>query len=472
MQMKKVVIIGSGIGGIGLAALLQKSGGFDVTVLERNPYIGGKAAAYERDGFKCDMGVHYCALGDKGPLKKLANKVGAKVTFIKKSPFMRLHESDRAYNFPANFINPLSWLKMARLTHVKPKDIIGAIRLLLKILSVKGEKEASPYDEIPLSEFLAGYIKDEDLLKLIEIFCGMLLVLPAEEASAGEFLYCFSALGRTGGLCYPKGTFHAIPIAYQKVFEENGGKVHLKESVKSIRIKNKKAIGVETDKGFFKADIVISNAGIKRTVELAGENNFSKKYVKRVKSLKPSAGCVTLKYGLDKMPYDIPLYMYCSNSDNFAAFKLDIINGIVPEKPHMFMPIITASDPDLAPAGKHILIAGSGLPEGLENKEAGEQLLDNMEKTLAELFPGFNDHVIWKHRTNLDYITRMSGRTTGDVIGLGQTFDQVGKNKPDPKTPVNGLWLVGCDAGGRGVGTEQAAHSAMNVAKMIRASEK
>lgn len=66
----------------------------------------------------------------------------------------------------------------------------------------------------------------------------------------------------------------------------------------------------------------------------------------------------------------------------------------------------------------------------------------------------------------------MSGRTTGDVIGLGQTFDQVGKNKPDPKTPVNGLWLVGCDAGGRGVGTEQAAHSAMNVAKMIRASEK
>ena len=81
--------------------------------------------------------------------------------------------------------------------------------------------------------------------------------------------------------------------------------------------------------------------------ELHYKNSFSKNYVDRVKSLKPSAGCVTLKYGLDKMPYDIPLYMYCSNTDDFSAFKLDLLNGIVPETPHMFMPIITASDPEL-----------------------------------------------------------------------------------------------------------------------------
>lgn len=29
--------------------------------------------------------------------------------------------------------------------------------------------------------------------------------------------------------------------------------------------------------------------------------------------------------------------------------------------------------------------------------------------------------------------------------------------KPDPRTPLAGLYLVGCDAGGRGAGTHQAA---------------
>jgi len=33
--------------------------------------------------------------------------------------------------------------------------------------------------------------------------------------------------------------------------------------------------------------------------------------------------------------------------------------------------------------------------------------------------------------------------------------------------PVRGLYLVGADAGGRGIGTEMAGESALNVSKMI-----
>ena len=52
----RVVVIGSGIGGAGCAALLQKQG-FDVTVLERNSYPGGKGASFTKDGFTYDTGV-------------------------------------------------------------------------------------------------------------------------------------------------------------------------------------------------------------------------------------------------------------------------------------------------------------------------------------------------------------------------------------------------------------------------------
>jgi len=65
----------------------------------------------------------------------------------------------------------------------------------------------------------------------------------------------------------------------------------------------------------------------------------------------------------------------------------------------------------------------------------------------------------------------MGGRGAGEVIGLAQSYNQIGKNKPHPQTPVEGLYLVGCDAGGRGVGTEQAADSALKVTNLIKTRE-
>src|SRR5674476_88302 len=72
----KVVVIGSGVGGSGCAALLA-SKGFDVTVLERNSFSGGKAASFEREGFTYDTGVHAVGSGDSGPLGDIAREVGA-----------------------------------------------------------------------------------------------------------------------------------------------------------------------------------------------------------------------------------------------------------------------------------------------------------------------------------------------------------------------------------------------------------
>jgi hypothetical protein len=55
----------------------------------------------------------------------------------------------------------------------------------------------------------------------------------------------------------------------------------------------------------------------------------------------------------------------------------------------------------------------------------------------------------------------------GECIGLGQVVGQGGAKKPSTKAPVRGLFFVGCDAGGIGVGTQQAVDSGMKVADEV-----
>jgi all-trans-retinol 13,14-reductase len=54
-----VIVVGSGIGGMGTAALLAKAAGQRVLVLEKHYTAGGFTHVFRRPGFEWDVGVHY-----------------------------------------------------------------------------------------------------------------------------------------------------------------------------------------------------------------------------------------------------------------------------------------------------------------------------------------------------------------------------------------------------------------------------
>ena len=64
-------------------------------------------------------------------------------------------------------------------------------------------------------------------------------------------------------------------------------------------------------------------------------------------------------------------------------------------------------------------------------------------------------------RSTSSFIESWIGKEFGPAVSTGQTPDQVGKKRPPVYTPLRGLYLAGCNAGARGVGTELAAASAM-----------
>ncbi|PIO05024.1 hypothetical protein COT47_06555, partial [Candidatus Woesearchaeota archaeon CG08_land_8_20_14_0_20_43_7] len=57
MSGKKVVVLGGGITGLATAEKLCEKG-FDVTVIEKNDYVGGISTSFKHKGYWLDFGPH------------------------------------------------------------------------------------------------------------------------------------------------------------------------------------------------------------------------------------------------------------------------------------------------------------------------------------------------------------------------------------------------------------------------------
>ena len=87
--MSEVVIIGSGLGGLLCGAILSKAGR-TVTVLEKNPVIGGCLQSFVRDGLRFETGFHSVAGLEKGgPLERIFRPLG-----LMDLPWEKVEETD------------------------------------------------------------------------------------------------------------------------------------------------------------------------------------------------------------------------------------------------------------------------------------------------------------------------------------------------------------------------------------------
>lgn len=461
LQGKKVVVVGTGIGGAGVSALLAKEGA-DVLVLERNAFPGGKAASFDRDGFVYDSGVHWLARGERGPLGEIATEAGAELGFRSMEEGVLFNLGGRTVALPTAMDDEGSMKAFLRELGVIPEAIPDAWAFFEDVMREKSPPELDELDSVSLSAYVSRFVSDEQFSRLIEAFAGIYLVIGPRQSSAGEFILCLSTHIREKCLSYPLGGMRAVPLAYLQATENRGGEVHYSSPVQRIVVEGGCVRGVEAD-GFIAADIVISNTGIKETVELAGRGNVPDTYLEMVENLRLSYGAVSVKYALDAEVVKPHVIFYYPDTS---------IKELAERQAAIFIPVPSAADASLAPPGCQMVLAACLVPPGLENPEEADRICeavnDRIENTMQDLFPDIERHVIWKMRTNTRYIAEISGRKTGEVIGLAQNRYQVGSNRPENKTPVEGLYLVGADTGGRGVGTEMAADSALTLWRILK----
>ena len=464
MAKKKAIVIGSGIGGSGVALLLQHSGEYDVELFERNRLIGGRFASHVKDGFRLDIGCHLIANCDKGTLGEILDIVGrsdaVKWRYAQK-PSPVFNYKGKRVKFPHE-IHKLGFSE---------EEIQKIMQFYLETNAIPEEKWDDS-DKKNMLDQLETFIQNDRARIIFGVLSGVYFVIPDFETPVGEWVRCNRDFMEKRSPGYPIGGTGAVPEAYVRIMQELGGKLHPASPVKKILVEDGKARGVERmDGSVHEADIVISNAGLKPTVNhLAGRSFYNREFLERVDAYEYSEATYMVKVALDRKYVENESMVMFIGRDDQTTLQRELDQGITPEvASHAMIPIVSNMDPSAAPEGKQLIIVGGGanrqsLDSSREEWDQWEQAFLN---ALEMVFPGVREHILWTQTTSPADIDRLFGEN-GNVVGIGQKVGQVGEDRPRIVDPcIRNLYHCSADTGLHGIGGELAADSALRLYRML-----
>jgi phytoene dehydrogenase-like protein len=475
-----VIVVGAGFGGSACAALLAKRG-MRVLLVDKNARAGGKAMTLTKKGYTHTAWVVISAPVQGTLLQTVLQELGKQdavelLTLPGQQAIIYRTASGKYKRMaarPETTMDPnvvFDWLE------VKDQDRAESLRCMME-LTLMSPQDINILNDISFDEWLHRY----NLPKAVYAFLvGPVVdgcfVVPVDVLSASEAITTLQGVFLRGGGLFCRGGFGKLADTYAQSVAENGGKVLMRTRVENILVEHGKATGVVTDKGTFQAPIVISNAGLQPTVlKLVGEEHFDRSYVNYVKDLLPSLGFMGTRYFLSKPVTDAPYGVIFSDETPWSLQRwlreAKLLKS--PAEMTVWFEVPSNYDPQAAPPGKQILMTGYLCPADPQMSAREKKAWwDRGEEILFRVFPDLPKYVEAKEGYSTRDVSRLTRdqvlpRQGGECIGLAQIVGQAGSHKPSPKAPIQGLFYVGCDAGGHGVGIHQAVDSAMKVAQLV-----
>ena len=440
-----VIVIGSGIGGLVTASQLAAKGA-KTLVLERYLIPGGSGGSFRREGYTFDVGASMIfGFGEKGHTNLLTRALGDVGQHCETVP----DPAQLEYHLPGGLnvaVDRDYEAFIARLTGLFPHEAKG-IRAFydtcwqvfncldaMPLLSLEDPAYlAKVFFKAPLAclglarwlPFNVGdvarqHIKDEQLLKLIDMECFCWSVMPADLTPMINAGMVFSDR-HAGGINYPKGGVGVIAEKLVAGLESHGGAIRYKARVTEVLIENGQAVGVKLADGeTIQARRVVSNAT--RWDTFSGEGSVRQPLVDAAhtpkaertwrRRYKPSPSFLSLHLGVDASL--IPEGFHCHHLllEDWAAMEDE--QGVI------FVSIPTLLDPSLAPEGRHIvhtftpsdIQAWKGLsPSAYKAKKAADaaRLVQRLEAILPGLAGAIRHQEIGTPRTHRRFLGRMGG---------------------------------------------------------------
>ena len=462
---KRTIVIGAGFGGLAAAARLQAMG-HRVTVVEAGDQAGGRARAFESEGFHFDAGP--TVITAPHLFDELFELFGRDrrdyFDFVPIDPFYRVvfpdgrkfdyvGDDERLFAQIAEF-NPSDVEGYKQLVeHSKRIFEVGYNQLVDADFSHFGDMMRIVPELVRLRAYkslyglVSHYIKDDALR---QVFTFQPLLIGGNPFRAPAIYLLIHWLERKWGIHFAMGGTTAIVRGLTRLLGEVGVDIRLNAPVERIEVVNGQVKGVLLGDGtFLESDVVVSNADpamvYTKLIDEAARRKHSDASVAR----KRYSMSLFVGYFGTKTTYPDLAHHSILLGPRYRELLTDVFDRkTLAEDFSLYLHAPTRTDPSLAPPGGESFYVLSPVPNqqsGLDWASEGPRYMDRILDALdAHHLPGLRDNLVTQFHVDPTYFQNELRSYQGAAFGLEPTLRQSAYFRfHNASEDVAGLYFVG-----------------------------
>jgi phytoene dehydrogenase-like protein len=400
-----VIVIGSGISGLGLSALLAKAGK-RVLTLEWAKHIGGRAHSFEFQGHITNIGGPRAGLAD-GKVDALFAKVG-------------VEPGERGFFEDVKTFRDGEFISLPTLAMRGNLEEAAKLMSMTKELAESGD--LAKYDAMTAQEWIEPLVKSREVLDTARYAGIVMNTIPRFEDMAASALFEAMRIIQLNPRIYLAahgyGDFMQI-LADASIAK--GGEVRTSSKVDEILIEDGRVRGVLVNKAGgaerIEAPVVVAALPVWDLFDMADESLFPKDFVTQVKHLERTTAIFGITASVREPLYDGKYFILTDGERCQHPISAFMASNVAPA---------------VAPEGEHLFeVCCQCAMEIGDDPEYLDDLIELLREDLEEMLPGWQEKVIWqKYYFHWEEPARTAGRA--------------GVFRPDVVAPgVEGLYLTG-----------------------------
>jgi phytoene desaturase len=443
---KKIVVIGSGFGGIA-AALRMRAKGYQVTLLEKHPDLGGRARVFKKDGFTYDGGP--TVITAPYLFEELFLLFGKKISnYVKIVPlnlwYRFVFEDKTTFDYSGNETNMEKEIKKFSKT-----DVSGYKKLVnftQKIFD-KGFTELStkPFNDIKFMlkqipallklksyqsvyRLVSNYISNE---KLKRVFSMHPLLVGGNPFTTTSIYTLILYLEKKWGIHYSMGGTGSVVNALEKLMNEEGIEIIKNAEVTEMLSSENKIEGVQiNNKENIYGNYVICNSDPPNVYKnlIKSKKKYGFLFNQKVKRMNYSMGLFVYYFGSKKKFEEVAHHtIYFGKSYENHLNKI-FDKKILSDDISYYLHRPTATDPSMAPKDQDAFYVLVPVPNNLsginwtkEGERFKELVLTKMDQTVL---PGIKESVVSDFYLTPDYFEKELSTLHGSGFSIQPKFTQ------------------------------------------------
>ena len=494
--LSDIVVVGGGHNGLVAATILARAGRH-VTVFERRHSLGGAVGVDEfHPGFKASAGASLVGLLRPQILSELGlpelslplipcdpqvvgvTESGPPLRLWRDSAKTQAELAARSAHDAAAYPKFVAMLTdLARVfdplflkTPPKVPDLgfSDTSFLLRRALAARRQGKATVHEATRLPTMSVRAVLNEwfenDLLKATLAMDALLGTFrgPWSPGTAFGLVRHHLARVRGAGWSFVRGGPGRLAELFATAAQRSGVSLRTDSAVERIVVENGHAVGVRLASGdLVPAGIVLSSVDPKRTfLQLVDPVDLPLSFVDGIRNYQSDGALSVVNLALDGLPGGheasfFPHMRLAADLESIERAYDDAKYGGISKVPILDVVVPTLVDPELAPAGKHVMsILAQYTPYRLKRgvvEDARDEIGDRVVERLDSTFPGLRKKILAREVLTPVDLENRYGLTGGHIYHGEMTINQQYVLRPVAswgryRTPIDGLYLCGSGA--------------------------